>query len=64
VDLSRVRWRKSSRSTDEANCVEVAGTADAVAARDSKNPRGAALVFPSARWSAFLGSIREGRFEA
>jgi hypothetical protein len=64
VDLSRVRWRKSSRSTDRANCVEVAVAADAVAARDSKNPHAATLVFPTARWSAFLGGVREGRFEA
>jgi hypothetical protein len=63
VDLSWASWRKSSRST-HTNCVEIAVAADAVAARDSKNPHGAALVFPTARWSAFVGGIREGRFDA
>jgi hypothetical protein len=31
------RWRKSSRSAAEADCVEVEGTLAAV--RDTKNPR-------------------------
>ncbi|MGQ0842154.1 DUF397 domain-containing protein [Actinokineospora sp.] len=30
------QWRKSSRSDNEASCVEVANTLDAV--RDTKNP--------------------------
>ncbi len=34
-------WRKSRRSTNNANCVEVRGTLDQV--RDSKNPEGPTL---------------------
>ncbi|MGH4021325.1 MAG: DUF397 domain-containing protein [Pseudonocardiaceae bacterium] len=37
LDLSVARWRKSSRSSDVANCAEVAATGAAVAARDSKH---------------------------
>jgi hypothetical protein len=36
-----MRWRKSSYSGAESNCVEVNGTLDAV--RDSKNPSGPLL---------------------
>ena len=46
LDLSGARWRKSSRSTDKANCVEVAVAVGAVAVRDSKNPTGGVLAFP------------------
>jgi hypothetical protein len=48
-------WRKSSRSTSDANCVEVAHPNEATAAvRDSKNPNGPALTFPTPTWSLFL----------
>lgn len=36
------RWRKSSYSNTGTNCVELAGTLDAV--RDSKNPSGPVLT--------------------
>ena len=48
-------WRKSSRSTSEGNCVEVAHpAAPQVAVRDSKNPNGPTLTFPTPTWSLFL----------
>lgn len=46
LDLSTTHWRKSSRSTDKANCVEVALTGSAVAVRDSKHPTGGTLILP------------------
>lgn len=54
LDLSTVHWRKSTRSTDTANCVEVAFPGLAVGVRDSKNPAGPLLTFPAGTWSAFL----------
>lgn len=58
------RWVKSSRSMTNGNCVEVAGlSANRVGVRDSKNPQGYVLQFTLARWSAFVGRVRDGKFD-
>lgn len=45
MDLSRVVWRKASRSTAQGdNCVEVAGVSHVVALRDSKDPNGPNII--------------------
>lgn len=58
VDLSDVRWRKSSFSGGEGggndNCVEVAFTSQATALRDSKNTNGPVLLIPTEAWTTFL----------
>ncbi|MEV4716002.1 DUF397 domain-containing protein [Micromonospora noduli] len=51
--LAAARWRKSNRSGDEGACVEVAAIPRLVAVRDSKDPAGPALLFPTAAWAAF-----------
>ena len=55
-DLSRAKWRKSSRSSSEGqNCVEIATNLPGIlAVRDSKDPDGPKLVFTSGEWAAFL----------
>lgn len=50
------RWRKSSRSTPDGNCVELVGTLTAM--RDSKNPRGPVL---SANAAALVAAVKDGR---
>ena len=60
LDLSGARWHKSSRSTDVANCVEVAITTRTVAVRDSKNPAGSVLAVPVPAWTAFACAVRTG----
>lgn len=64
VDLTTAIFRKSQRSGDNG-CVEVAtNLADVVAVRDSKDPAGPALLFARAEWTAFVGGVRAGEFDA
>ncbi|BCJ38355.1 hypothetical protein Athai_58580 [Actinocatenispora thailandica] len=58
-DLSRARWRKSTRSGNSGNCVEVAGNVPGiVAVRDSKDPHGPALVVVPAAFAAFAAAVK------
>lgn len=57
-------WIKSSLSSYNGNCVEVAGlTDDRIRVRDSKHPRGAVLTFTPAEWDAFIGGVHNGEFD-
>jgi len=61
---SSVIWMKSSLSTYNGNCVEVAGLAsDRIRVRDSKQPMGAVLNFTPAEWDAFIGGVYNGEFD-
>jgi hypothetical protein len=51
-------WRKSTRSANDANCVELRNTLDQV--RDSKNSAGPTL---HADVPAFLRAVRAGRLD-
>ncbi|ELS55673.1 DUF397 domain-containing protein [Streptomyces viridochromogenes] len=59
IDLGSVAWRKSSYSNaDGGECVEVADNLPSVTpVRDSKNPEGPALVFPTRAWALFVESL-------
>ncbi|GIG91725.1 hypothetical protein Pen02_66610 [Plantactinospora endophytica] len=60
-DPSDARWRTSSRSGANGNCVEVADNLGAVVAvRDSKDRSGAVLAFRHAAWATFTASLKNG----
>lgn len=54
LDWAEASWRKSSYSSDKANCVEVAFVGPQVGVRDSKDSDGAFLTFPANSWSSFV----------
>lgn len=58
-DLTTPNWRKSTRSSDKANCVEVKLSGPSVAVRDSKDPESAVLAFPARRWADFVSSLHQ-----
>lgn len=59
TDLSRAEWRKSSYSSQDGNCVEVARNLPGlVAVRDSKEPGDAKLVVTQEAWQAFIERVR------
>ena len=57
-------WIKSSLSAANSNCVEAARLSGGnIGVRDSKNPHGGILRFTRAEWNAFLGGVRNGKFD-
>ena len=61
MDLTHANWRKSSYSTQNGSCVEIARTpgAASVAVRDSQDPHSPVLTFTATDWRAFLGQIKD-----
>jgi hypothetical protein len=57
----QVTWRKSSWSTYNGNCVEVAHLAGGqVGVRDTKDMgSGSVLVFGSASWHSFIDAVKD-----
>lgn len=58
IDLSRAEWHKSSYSSQNGNCVEVAANLPAfTAVRDSNDPTGPTLLLPRKAWRCFIQSV-------
>jgi hypothetical protein len=60
--LAELAWRKSSHSSSNGTCVEVAPAMEGMATRDSKNPSGPVLTFGTEEWAAFIAGVADGRF--
>jgi hypothetical protein len=54
-----MKWIKSSRSADTANCVEIAWVQEQVLLRDSKDPEGPMLIFEIKDWDQFLDIFKD-----
>lgn len=64
MDVTSVRWRKSSRSGNGGNtCVELAALGGRTGVRDSKDPQGGRLAFGPAVFAAFLRDVKTGRHD-
>ncbi|MGH3625983.1 MAG: DUF397 domain-containing protein [Sciscionella sp.] len=59
-----IAWRKSSYSTAEGNCVEIADLERGHRAiRDSKDPTGPVLRLTPAQWAEFTRGLKDGEFD-
>ncbi|MFI5954451.1 DUF397 domain-containing protein [Cryptosporangium sp. NPDC051539] len=64
LDVHRSRWRKSTRSGTNGNCVEVGTARAAIGVRDTKDGgRGPVLAFTRPAWTAFLDGCKAGEFD-
>ncbi|GAA2216845.1 DUF397 domain-containing protein [Micromonospora olivasterospora] len=62
-DLTGAIWRKSTRSNNGGDCVEVAGNLPGIVGlRDSKDPTGATLTFISTAWATFVEGVKGNSF--
>jgi hypothetical protein len=52
-----LRWKKSSFTGGEGDCVEAATDTHVVYIRDSKAPCDGALAFPDSAWRGLLASV-------
>ncbi|WP_326563476.1 DUF397 domain-containing protein [Micromonospora peucetia] len=58
-DLTGAIWRKSTRSNNGGDCVEVADNLSGVVGlRDSKDPTGPTLAFEPSDWATFVSAVK------
>jgi hypothetical protein len=63
VDLAGAAWRKSTHSSSNGACVEIAFVDGVVALRDSKDTARPAMFFYADEWEAFLKGANDGEFQ-
>ena len=57
-------WRKSDRSNSQGACVELARLdSTTVAMRNSRDPKGTALIYPADAVRAMVSALRAGGFD-
>jgi Domain of unknown function (DUF397) len=64
IGLSRAEWHKSSHSSQDGSCVEIARNLPGIVAiRDSKDPEGPKLAVAPDKWLAFTAGVKAGQFD-
>jgi hypothetical protein len=58
-----LKWRKSTYSDQNGQCVELAPDNGLVAVRDSKDPQGPTLGFTRGEMLAFIQGAKAGEFD-
>lgn len=58
-----MRWRKSSRSSQQTACVEVGRAVDGAAVRDTKDRAAGYFTATTGQWTAFVEAVKDGRFD-
>ncbi|NHD17604.1 MULTISPECIES: DUF397 domain-containing protein [unclassified Actinopolyspora] len=58
MDSAATRWKRSSYSGGNGNCVEVALGDEGVSVRDSKEPFGPVLTVSRGQWAMFVRNTR------
>jgi Domain of unknown function (DUF397) len=62
--LEGATWRKSQRSNSQGACVEIARLDSAtIAMRNSRDPKGTALIYPAGAVRAMVSALRAGEFD-
>ena len=63
-DFAGARWIKSSRSTTQNSCVELARVADTTGVRDSKKGDASPILeFAPAELAAFIAGTKAGEYD-
>jgi hypothetical protein len=56
-------WRKAKLSLGNGQCVEVAPSNGMIVVRDSKDPAGPTLMYPTDQFAVFLNAAKNGEFD-
>ncbi|MGJ7907629.1 DUF397 domain-containing protein [Actinopolyspora sp. H202] len=56
-------WRKSSRSSNQTDCVEVGRVRDGAAVRDTKNRAAGHFTTTGQQWTTFINAVKTDRFD-
>ncbi|WP_084549711.1 DUF397 domain-containing protein [Actinomadura rifamycini] len=60
MEQPTLKWRKARQSNDHGgSCVELAGLADGVGVRDSKDPDGPRLVLNRSAFRTLLNELKQ-----
>ncbi|MDA3649636.1 DUF397 domain-containing protein [Saccharopolyspora indica] len=63
VQQEPTNWRKSSRSVNGSNCVEVGRVEGGAAVRDTKDRAAGYFTTTSGQWASFIAALKNDRFD-